>query len=491
MTDTDKAILNRRAMLAGLGAGAGALGFISAAEAQTSSLPQPEASAEYDVVVIGSGMAGCAAALEAALAGKRVAVLEKASSTRMGGNSFLAGGYFALPDEDSAEARKGFVEDFDAFCQKRGNVAIFETMAANALADVEWLRTNGVELLAATRSPTVRVSTAIAAPGPFAGMPNVFRVLRARLTELGATLVFDTKARQILFDAGGAVAGVRASGPQGLVDYKAPAVVVATGGYAANTAMLEAYADANAGAMMVRGIKHATGDGLLMAQAAGAGLKGMGGVMSLHIAAVDPVETAAGQPAFAVPYAISINRDGKRFIDESRGYVAHGKAVLDQPGQTTNLVLDQTIREVAAVDGVFKTYARLGLKIHQADSLEALAGLIGVPAGQMLETIEAFNAAVADGAASGATPPKAKLAARIETAPFYAISGLAPGITLTFGGIMIDQQARVLEPDGRVMPGLFAAGEGAGAPFFHDYIGGGSQTNCLVMGRIAGRSASA
>ena len=98
----------------------------------------------------------------------------------MGGNSFLAGGYFALPDEDSAEARKGFVADFDAFCQKRGNVAIFETMAANALADVEWLRTNGVELLAASRSPTVRVSTSIAAPGPFAGMPNVFRVLRCR-----------------------------------------------------------------------------------------------------------------------------------------------------------------------------------------------------------------------------------------------------------------------------------------------------------------------
>src|SRR5690606_8269944 len=122
------------------------------------------------------------------------------------------------------------------------------------------------------------------------------RVLRARLIELGTTLVFDTKARQILFDARGAVAGVRASGPQGLVDYKAPAVVVATGGYAGNIAMLEAYADANAGAMMVRGIKHATGDGLIMAQAAGAGLKGMGGVMSLHIAAVDPVETAAGQP---------------------------------------------------------------------------------------------------------------------------------------------------------------------------------------------------
>lgn len=73
--------------------------------------------------------------------------------------------------------------------------------------------------------------------------------------------------------------------------------------------------------MMVRGIKHATGDGLLMAQRAGAGLKGMGGLMALHIAAVDGVETAAGQPARVVPYAISINRDGKRFVDESAGYV--------------------------------------------------------------------------------------------------------------------------------------------------------------------------
>ncbi|MDP2062730.1 MAG: FAD-binding protein [Phaeovulum sp.] len=93
------------------------------------------------------------------------------------------------------------------------------------------------------------------------------------------------------------------------------------GGYGGNTALLEAYSDPNAGAMMVRGIKHATGDGLLMAQRAGAGLKGMGGLMALHIAAVDGVETAAGQPARVVPYAISINRDGKRFVDESAGYV--------------------------------------------------------------------------------------------------------------------------------------------------------------------------
>ncbi|MFN3937107.1 MAG: FAD-binding protein, partial [Gemmobacter sp.] len=190
-----------------------------------------------------------------------------------------------------------------------------------------------------------------------------------------------------------------------------------------------------------------------------------------------------------VPFALSINRDGRRFVDESLGYVMHGKAVLDQPGQTTTLVFDQTIRERAA-EGVIATFSRLGLTVHQADTLAGLAERVGLPVAQTVATVEAFNAAVRDGAAPDAVPPKAQLASRIETPPFYALSPLVPGITLTFGGIMIDAAARVLEADGRVIAGLFAAGEGAGATFFHDYIGGGALTQALVTGRIAGRGAA-
>jgi flavocytochrome c len=491
MSSSTKSGLTRRGLLGGLGAGAGVVSLAALTPVQAALLPEPETSETYDVVVIGSGLAGCAAALEAAESGARVIVLEKAPQSRMGGNSFLAGGYFALPDNGSAAARTGFVEDFDAFCLGRGNVEIFRLMAANALDDVEWLRGHGVDILPPTASPTTRVSTAIAGPAPFAGMPGLFRVMRDRIPAFGGRLAFNTKARQLILDKSGAVAGVRAIGPDGVVDYRASGgVVIAAGGYAGNTAMLEAYADPNAGAMMVRGITHATGDGLLMAQAAGAGLRGMGGLMSLHIAAVDALETAAGQPAFAVPYAISINNEGNRFIDESLGYVAHGKAVLDQPGQTTNLILDQALREVPAVEGVFGTFARLGIAVHQADTIEELAAIIGVPAAQMAGSVAAFNAAIVNDQALGAHPPKKALAKPIETPPFYAFSPLAPGITLTFGGVIIDTEARVLEADGRMIPGLFAAGEGAGGVFFHDYIGGGSMTNCLVMGRIAGRQAS-
>jgi protein-disulfide isomerase-like protein with CxxC motif len=165
----------------------------------------------------------------------------------------------------------------------------------------------------------------------------------------------------------------------------------------------------------------------------------MGGLMALHIAAVDGVETAAGQPASVVPHAVSLNAQGARFVDESRGYVMHGKAVLDQPEQRATLVFDQTIRERAA-ESVIATFDRLGLTVHQADTLAELAAMTGLPAEPMEASIAAFNAAVTDGSAPGAVPPKAQLASRIETPPFYAFSPLVPGITLTFGGVMIDDQ---------------------------------------------------
>jgi succinate dehydrogenase/fumarate reductase flavoprotein subunit len=490
MSKTRENDVSRRGLLTGIGAGTGALTLASLSGAEAAILPEPDEVADYDVVVVGSGMAGCAAALEAAGAGARVAMLEKAETRWMGGNSFLAGGGFSLPLEDSAAGRDAYVEDYVNYCLGRGNETIIRLMADHVEEGLAWLGGHGIEFGDPAPWPPSRVKMAIVAPGFFAGMPAFFRRMRSRLGEVGCDVVFDTKARQLLMDRRGAVAGVRALGPDGVIDYRGGAVVIATGGYAGNTQVLEAYSDPNAGAMMVRGIKWATGDGHVLAQQAGAGLKGMGGLMALHIAAVDGVETSAGQPAAVVPDAVSINNDGKRFVDESLGYVMHGKAVLQQPGQTTTLVFDQAIRERVA-EGVIATFNRLGLIVHQADTLAELAERTGLPTARMVDTIDAFNAAVRDGAAPDAEPPKAQLASRIETPPFYAFSPLVPGITLTFGGIMIDELMRALEADGRVIAGLYAAGEGAGATFFHDYIGGGALTQALVTGRIAGRGAAA
>jgi succinate dehydrogenase/fumarate reductase flavoprotein subunit len=288
----------------------------------------------------------------------------------------------------------------------------------------------------------------------------------------------------------GRVAGVRAVGADGVVDYMANAVVIATGGYAGNKFLLEDFVDPNAGGMMVRGTPWATGDGIIMAQEAGASLVNMAGLTSLHIAAVNGSEPAAGNPFQAMPHCLAINREGKRYIDESLGYVANGKATLRQPLQTTALVFDEEIRKIPDVATSVGVFQRLRLPIVEADSIDELAGKIGVPPAQLAETIKSFNASVKDGKAPTAGPPKTALARPIEYPKFYAFYPLVPGITLSFGGVAINTSAQVLEADLRVIPGLYAAGEGAGGLYYDDYVGGSALANCLVMGRIAGRHAA-
>ncbi|MHA7827556.1 MAG: FAD-dependent oxidoreductase [Roseovarius sp.] len=487
MKTSDSKGMNRRAILAGAGA-MGLAATITPVEAAL--LPDPDLAFDFDVIVVGSGMAGAAAALEAAQNGARVVVLEKLTDRRMGGNSLLAGGGFAVPYDDSEEARQAFVEDFIKKGLGRGNDQMYRLFAANGRQDVAWLKENRVEFVSETPQASYRLNMALAAPGWYMGMPDLLKTMRAQIEAAGGEYRFDVKARQLKMGTQGAVVGIRTVGPDGVVDFDAPSVILATGGYAANTQMLQAYSDPAAGALMVRGVDSATGDGHLIAQDAGAGLAGMGGLMALHVAAVDPVETAAGNPFALLPYTVAVNRDGKRYIDESLGYVANGKAVLRQPGQRCALVFGTTVAQSDAAQPTLGTFKRLGIAVTEARSLESLAGAIDVPVRNLVNTIEEYNAAIEDNAAPGLEPPKAALAHEIDGPTYYAIHPLGPGVTLTFGGILIDGRARVLEADKRIILGLFAAGEGAGAPFYDDYVGGGSLINCLVMGRIAGREAS-
>ncbi|MGC1404012.1 MAG: FAD-binding protein [Thermodesulfobacteriota bacterium] len=119
-----------------------------------------------------------------------------------------------------------------------------------------------------------------------------------------------------------------------------------------------------------------------------------------------------------------------------------------------------------------------------------LAAKINVPPAALEQTISEYNAAIKDGKAPEAKPPKAAFAFKIASPKFYAFYPLVPGITLTFGGIKINERAQVQEADGQVIKGLYAGGECAGGLYYDDYIGGGSLVNCLVMGRMAGKQAA-
>jgi flavocytochrome c len=484
--------VSRRQFLQGLGVGAGALTLGGTLDLANAALyPKASKSEKHNVVVIGTGLSGFCAALQAKMDGADCVILEKMPEDKFGGNSKLAGGLIAIPAENTPKAKDEYYEDFMKKSMGKGSPELTRLLADQSLEGVEWLKSLGVEYPPAIGMAPYRVKAVVAPPGIFRGMPKVMETLKGSFLKKGGKIFYDTKAVQLIIDDQGKVAGVRAITPKGLRDYMADAVVIAAGGYAGNKLYLEAFVDPDGDDMMVRGVKWATGDGHVMAQEAGAGLVGMGGLAALHIAAVNPKNTSSGNPFTAVAFCVGINKEGKRYVDESQGYVANGKAAMKQPGQTVALIFDEEIKKQAGVGTAIKQFQGLGLEVVEADTLEALAGKIGAPPAQLVKTINEYNDAVKDGKAPGATPPKEAFAYKIASPKFYAFYPLAPGITLTFGSIKTNGKAQVLQTDGRVIPGLYAAGECAGGLFYDDYVGGGSMANCLVMGRIAGKETAA
>lgn len=356
---------------------------------------------------------------------------------------------------------------------------------------MEWIKKLGLELTDPIAIAGYRVKNVLFKPGAYQGMPKGLNTLKSIIIKNGGKIVFNTKAKQLIMSDSGAVIGVRAHDSEGLKDYIGKAAIIATGGYSANKEILEMFVDPNADDMMVRGVKTSTGDGLLMAREAGAMWVNMGGMASVHVAAVSPKSPAAGNPFMAIAYTIGINRDGKRYIDESLGYVANGKASMSQPGQTVAMIFDENIKKQPGVTAAVAQFERLGIDIVQANTIAELAAKINVSQPVLEQTISRFNAAVKNGSALDAEPPKKAFAYKIETPKFYAFYPLVPGITLTFGGIKINEKAEVQEPDGSIIPGLYAAGECAGGLYYEDYIAGAALANCLVMGRIAGYQAAA
>ena len=443
-------ILNRRDFIKGIGIGAGALALGQFNMVEASLLPKSARTEFYNVIVIGTGLAGRSAALEARLQGAEVLMLDKMPDGQDGGNSKLALGSIVIPKDRSKEAADAYFEDFIKKSTGRGNAELSRIIADQVNDGIDWLRAQEVEMLAPMDTPTYRAKLVTMAPGQFQGMPAALGKMRERYLKEGGKIVYRTKAKQLIMNDKGRVVGVRAMDRQGLIDYMADVVVIATGGYAANKEFLETYIDPNADEMRVRGVPWATGDGLLLAREAGGTFVNMGGLTSIHVAAVSMKSPASGNPASSVPYCLGINRDGVRYVDESKGYVAHGKAAMKQPGQTVALVFDDDIlRKAPFVKISFDLFKRIGIKIMEADSLEELAQQIGAPPAKMAATIAEFNNAVADGKALQANPPKAALASKLVGPKFYAFYPLVPGITLTFGGIRVNGKARFLKRTGR------------------------------------------
>ena len=194
-----------------------------------------------------------------------------------------------------------------------------------------------------------------------------------------------------------------------------------------------------------------------------------------------------------------VNQDAQRFIDEgmdfkSYSYTVMGPEILRQPGGIAYQIFDQqTVERLEARYGS-------GSPPVSAETIEALAGKLGLNPTALVRTVNAYNAAVQDGPFNpaikdgkrthGIEPPKTNWALPLDKPPFVAY-GVCCGITFTYGGVMVNEAGEALRRNGVPIPGLYAAGEITGGIFYHNYPSGSGLMLGAVFGRIAGTSAAA
>lgn len=448
-----------------------------------------------DVVIIGGGGAGLAAAVTAHDHGSEVLVLEK--MPRLGGNTILSGGALNASEsprqeaqgiEDSVELH--FTQTFEGG-DELGNPDLVQILVENAYPGVEWLESMGMEF-------EEEVFTVLGGLWPRAHKPDsplgtgFIETYQKYIDEHdGIEVMLDTEVLELVVEDG-AVVGVMAKGLDGDVLVHAnKGVVLATGGFAMNNEMLNEFNKSwpDLGDVMSTNHPGATGDGHVMAEAIGASLIGMEHLQLLPLG--DPNSgSLSGNIEQGVENRIFVNKDGNRFVDEGARRDVMTKALLEQEDAWLWLVLDaknypteettnnfnETIEELIAQGRAFK-----------GDTLEELAEQIDVDPENLVNAVEEFNRVVEEGGPDefGRT----LFDTPIDTPPFYA-GPRVPTVHHTMGGVEINEYAQVLSADGSIIPGLYAAGEVTGGIHGSNRLGGNALADILVFGRIAGESAA-
>ncbi|MBQ6972624.1 MAG: flavocytochrome c [Synergistaceae bacterium] len=449
-----------------------------------------------DVIVIGAGGAGFAAATEALENGATVIILEK--NEMIGGNTARAGGTLNAPDperqskmnppvEDSVE--KFFMNTLEAGDFK-ADPALVAVLTRNALEARHWLTDHGTvwtemvyQTIGGLWPRSLDEKDKIAFNGFVAPLAK-------RVAELGGKVILNCKAEQLVADKNGRVNEVVAFDTKNGQEYRFIAdkgVVLATGGYAASAELVRKYNGLSG--LPTSNAPTSTGDGITMAVNAGAALEGMQYVQ-IHPHG-NPV-TGGLQSHFAgvIKNSIYVNKEGKRFVEESGRRDVISNATIAQPGQIMYSIFDSEggfyagVKELppAELDNLTsKGYLYVG------NTLEELANKAGIDAEGLKATVARYNELVAAGKDTDFEKDEVELP--IAKAPFYCVP-LSPTLHHTMGGVKINTEAQVLREDGSVIPGLYAAGEVTGGIHGSNRVGGNALTDGVVFGRIAGRNAA-
>ena len=431
-----------------------------------------------DVVVVGAGGAGLTAALAASEAGADVIVVEK--MPMLGGNTVQATSHMLVPPKGSAEAEKALVNVILKKGGRSADPALSGSVISDAADTLSWLEGMGADFIRFT--PTVlgeRLTDQGIRPkgGRIIGEEIVKTLLRGAETRRIPIQTLSA-VTGITQDANGRISGVEVVNSQGRVWHvNAKAVVLATGGFAANDAMVLANTSLSSDIPSTNS-PGCTGDGIILAQSLGAETVDMDAV-TVHPTTMSfsglviPLQTR-------VEGAILVNERGERFANEFDPDL--GTAIEKQPDGRAWLIFDRRI-----LDGlpVLSRFARSGYFLRGSNE-EELALRMHVPPQKLYQQISIYRSHVRR--RQDTDFGRKTLPSLLYSYPLYAVS-VRPGLHHTPGGLRVDTTGRVKTGKGTI-PGLYAAGEVTGGVFGRARPEGTGLTAALTQGRITGRAAA-
>ncbi|MCU1441333.1 MAG: tricarballylate dehydrogenase [Rhodoglobus sp.] len=480
-----------------------------------------------DVIVVGGGNAGFAAAIAASERGRSVVILDRATEAEAGGNSYFTAGATRIVHTGIDELREfivgdprhdtshvpaytahDFRSDLERVTEGRNDPELTEVLIAESQSTVRWLVQHGAryrlmyERQAYRRADGTYLFWGGLHIGNVDGGEGLVTEYLSIMRRLGVGIRFHHHVTDLIMIEG-RVGGVRYTAPDGTArEAYAESVIIASGGFEASPERRRAHLGPGWESAKVRGTPHNTGE--LLDAAISLGAARGGDWTTCHSVAWDAfAEQNEGNRELtnrltrqSYPLGILVNRDGKRFLDEGADfrnytYAKYGREILAQPGSVAYQLFDSALRPLLRTE----EYDMPGISVFVADSLDDLAVAAAINPAELTHTVNEFNKSIAyavpldptvkDGRRADVTPPKSNWAAPIDAPPFYAYP-VTCGITFTFGGLKGDTSGRVLDEHGRPIPGLFAVGEALGGLFSGNYPGGSGLTAGMVFGRRAG-----
>ena len=450
----------------------------------------------YDVVVIGAGGAGFSAAITARNAGANVVLLEKMPA--VGGNSLISGAEMNVAknwvqpklgiNDDSPELH---AQDTFKGGDGKGDMKVINVMTHEALDAAKWCRDYlGVRfeddnLFFFGGHSRKRALIPVGHTGT-----EFIAKFQAKADELGIPVITNMKAEELIKNKDGRVVGVKATMDGSEYTFNAKGgVVLATGGFGANPEMVKKYNPKIDERFKTTDAPGTTGEALYMAERAGAQLVNMGYIQTYPIC--DPISGAIELIADArFDGAIMLNQEGKRFVEELQRRDVLSEAILNQTGQYCWVLWNDNIGKISntvkAHANEYEAFTKQGI-MTTCDDLKCIADFTKIPFDQLRKTVKR----VSDMAGKGNDKDFNHRAGLMDMqqGKYYVIKAV-PSTHHTMGGVRINEKAEALTAEGKVIPGLWAAGEVTGVTHGTNRLGGNAYTDIIVFGRIAGEAAA-